>query len=154
MAMADYIVYLGAQDWRHGAWRGNFYPDGLPVDWELPFYNTQFRCVYLPADVWQKAGKHEIDGWLQDTHAGFRFVLGTPSGASGEDAAGAARFGGRGVMENRIDMVRLTDTPDLRELAERMQQAAQSGMALYVISMDAALPQLMKINELMNVLGI
>lgn len=152
--MANYIVYLGARHWKHGAWQGDFYPPDLPEDWQLPFYNTQFRCVFLPAEIWQQAGEEEIAAWLQETRADFRFVLEGVSGMSEADARKADRFGERGVMADRIDIIRMTGDPDLRELAGRMQKAAQNGVALYVISDDGALPQLRKIGELMSVLGV
>lgn len=152
--MANYIVYLGARHWKHGAWHGDFYPADLPEDWQLPFYNTQFHCVCLPAEEWQKADDAEVAGWLQETRADFRFVLEGASGMSEKDARKAERFGERGVMEDRIDIVRVAGEPDLRELAGRMQKAAQNRAALYVISDDAALPQLRKISELMDVLGV
>jgi len=75
--MDNYIVYLGAVGWRQEAWRGGFYPEDLPEDWQLSFYNTQFRCVYLPAEYWRNASDEEVANWLQDTREGFRFVLGT-----------------------------------------------------------------------------
>ncbi len=152
--MANFIVYLGAQHWRHETWHGDFYPDALPEDWQLPFYNTQFRCVYLSADEWQKAGELEIAGWLQETQPGFRFVLGGMSAMDEEAMRKAECFGERGVMENRIDILWANGETDLRELAGRMQKAAQSGIALYVIANNADLSQLRKISNLMSVLGV
>lgn len=152
--MSDYLVYLGAVGWAHAAWQGDFYPDDLPEDWQLSFYNTQFRCVYLPPALWKNASDAEVAGWLDDTLERFRFVLGAPETFDGQDAARARRFGERGVPESRLDIVWLEGETDLRELARRMQKAAQGGAPLYVISRDGALAQLRQAGQLMEVLGV
>jgi uncharacterized protein YecE (DUF72 family) len=152
--MSDYIVYVGAVGWRHEAWQGDFYPEEMPEDWQLSFYNTQFRCVYLPFDLWRNATDEAVAHWLYDTQAGFRFVLEAPAAPSEDDLRKAARFGERGLLEDRVDIVRFEGEPDLRNLAQRMQKAAQTGVPLYVVSQEAALPQLRKIAELMGVLGV
>lgn len=152
--MSHYAVYQGAIGWQHPGWHGDFYPEDLPGDWQLTFYNTQFRCVYLPFESWRRASDAEVAGWLADTHAGFRFLLGTAGGLDAEDARRAARFGERGQLESGAEVVFVEGAPDLRALAARMQAAAQTGGPLYVISRDADLAQLRQISELMGVLGV
>ncbi|KAB2308177.1 hypothetical protein F8A87_10625 [Betaproteobacteria bacterium SCN2] len=152
--MSNYIVYLGAVGWTHAAWESCFYPDGLPADWQLSFYNTQFRCTYLPMAHWRNASDEEVAGWLQEPQQGFRFVLGGAGEWSADDVPKAARFGNRAVREADADICWLEGEPDLRELARRMQAAARTGVPLYVISRDAALAALGKVRELMDVLGV
>lgn len=152
--MSNYIVYSGAVGWEHEAWQGDFYPEDLPADWQLSFYNTRFRCVFLPFGLWREATNDEIARWLNDTQEGFRFVLEIPQDMTEADALRAGRFGARGVPENTVALVRFEGEPDLRQLAQRMKKAAQTGMPLYVISQESSLPQLGKISELMGVLGV
>lgn len=152
--MSAYLVYLGAIGWEHEAWRGDFYPEDLPEDWRLSFYNTRFRCVYLPFELWRNAAADAVAGWLHDTHEGFHFVLGAPARLSEDETRKAGRFGARGLLENAAAVLMYEGEPDWRDLARRMQKAAQTGVPLYVISRDAALPQLEKAAELMGVLGV
>ena len=152
--MGNYIVYLGAVGWTHAAWEGSFYPDDLPHDWQLSFYNTQFRCVYLPHGQWVNASDEEVSAWLREPQAGFRFVLGGTVQSNAGELEKAARFGNRAVREADADICWLEGEPDLRELARRMQAAARTGVPLYVISRDAALAALGKVRELMDVLGV
>ncbi len=152
--MSNYIVYLGSAGWSHAAWRGNFYPEDLPEDWQLSFYNTQFRCAYLPHEQWRDASDEEVSAWLRETIESFRFVLGGAAQSDAGEVEKAARFGERAVREAEADIYWLAGEPDLRELAKRMQKAAQSGVPLYVISRDAALAALGKARELMDVLGV
>lgn len=152
--MSEYTVYLGAVGWGHGAWQGDFYPEDMPEDWQLSFYNTQFRCVYLPFEQWRNAADEEVSGWLHDTREGFRFVLGAGLGLDDDDRRKAARFDGRGVLEEEANIVWIEGEADLRDLARRMQAAAQGGIPLYLISREAALKPLQRIGELMLVLGV
>ncbi len=152
--MSEYIVYQGAIGWAHASWKGDFYPEDMPGDWQLPFYNTQFRCVYLPFELWRNASDEEVAYWLHETLAGFRFVLGVAAGFNEEDSRKAGCFGERGVLEDRVEIAWVKGEPDMRGLAQRMQKAAQDGVALYVISQEAKLPQLGKITELIGVLGL
>ncbi len=152
--MSEYIVYLGAVGWEHGAWQGDFYPEDMPADWQLSFYNTRFRCVYLPFERWRNATDEEVSGWLDDTREGFRFVLGTGRTLDEADRRKAARFGGRGVLEGEAGIAWIEGEADLRDLARRMQTACRGGIPLYLISRDAALKPLQRIGELMQVLGV
>ncbi|MBS1148072.1 MAG: hypothetical protein H6R08_2248 [Proteobacteria bacterium] len=69
------LVLAGAVNWAHPAWQGGFYPDDLPDDWLLPYYNTQFQAVYLPGPTWQGISSATWKQWLEDTQPGFYFVL-------------------------------------------------------------------------------
>lgn len=151
--MSCYSVYSGAVGWMHASWRGDFYPEDLPDDWQLSFYNTQFRCVYLPYPLWRDVPDEEVAGWLRDTREGFRFVLQMPENSDAETARLAGRFGESGVSEQQVDILWLEGKPDLRDLAQRMLKAAQGGSPLFLILRDGAPGQLRQVGELMDVLG-
>lgn len=152
--MSNYSVYSGAVGWAQAQWAGSLYPEDLPEDWQLSFYNSQFRCVYLPYALWRKASDAEVAAWLHDTKQGFRFVLQWPEGVDEDDKLLARRFGERAALEGQCDLLWLEGAPDLRKLAQRMQKAAQSGSPLYLISRDGSLAQLRQVSELMEVLGV
>ena len=152
--MSHYGVYLGAVGWVHPQWRGSFYPEDLPTDWELPFYNTQFRCVYLPPEIWRNASNEEIARWLQETREDFRFVLQPPENPDENIGPLAERFGERGIPAGKADLLWLEDEPDMRHLAQHMQKAALSGSPLFLISRDGDLTNLRQVSELMEVLGV
>lgn len=119
----------------------------------MSFYNTQFRCVYLPYPQWRDAPDEEVAGWLRDTREGFRFVLQMPENPDTETARLAGRFGESGVSEQQVDILWLEGKLDLRDLAQRMRKAAQGGSPLFLISRAAALGQLRQAGELMDILG-
>lgn len=152
--MTNYSVYQGAVGWAHAQWNGDFYPEDLPEAWQLSFYNTQCRCVYLPYAFWRNATDEAVSSWLQDTREGFRFVLQVPENIDEEARRLAGRFGARAVLEGQIDLLWLEGTPDLRDLAQRMQKAAQSGVPLFLIVRNGASGTLRQVGELMEILGV
>lgn len=152
--MRDFNVYIGAIDWEHADWGGTFYPDGLPEDWKLSFYNIQLRCVYLPYQKWHEASNETVANWLNETREEFHFVLGMPNKSSDSDEGKqAARFGKRGVLASEIDIVWLDQHLDLRELAGRIKMAVDTGRALYLIAKENGLAQLRQAVQLLELVG-
>src|SRR5512143_2109420 len=80
------LVRVGAAGWLYPSWRSGFYPEGLPDDWLLSYYNTQFQAVYLPASVWQAVSAKTWGQWLGDTQEGFCFVLEPAAKAAAQPA--------------------------------------------------------------------
>jgi hypothetical protein len=152
--MSNYSVYLGAVGWSHARWESDFYPEDLPKDWQLAFYSTQFRCVYLPYEMWRSASDKEVADWLHETRDSFHFVLQRAEGSGEQDNLLARRFGERGIPDSQINLIWLEGDPDLRSLARSIQEVAQKDGQLYLISRDAELTQLRQVSELMDVLGI
>jgi uncharacterized protein YecE (DUF72 family) len=71
-----YRCHVGSAGWNHADWVGIFYPEDLPPEWELTFYNNVFSCVYLDYEDWSGRSNAELSAWVDDTHDRFRFVLG------------------------------------------------------------------------------
>jgi len=68
---------LGAvRDDESQAWR-NFYPDGLPEDWKLPFYSHYWKDLLFPAGDWARAVRET--GWLVDVPRDLRLYFELPS---------------------------------------------------------------------------
>lgn len=150
----NYYIYTGSEDWENQQGLLGLYPEDLPSDWRLAFYNTQFRCVYLPLEKWIHASDGELFSWLNDTNEKFRFVLEAPKQQTTEYSQLAERFGARGVLETDIDLRWLDANPDLRQLASIMQTAINTGKPVYLISREGNLTLLRQVNELMEVLGV
>lgn len=130
------LVLVGASGWQHPAWRGGFYPEDLPDDWLLSYYNTQLQAVYLPAAVWQAASEATWAQWLHDTRDGFYFVL-EPATPEWEAA----------------HVWWLDEAPDLRALAQRIVQQATTGEPLFVFSRSGDADLLEQANTLKQVMG-
>lgn len=146
---ASCLINLGAEDWLHPAWRDHFYPAGLPDDWLLSYYNTQFQAVYLSAARWQAASTTEWAQWLDDTQPGFRFLLEPGTVPPPCDAR---------VIEATPDWCAahlwwIDASPDLRELARHASARASSGEPFFVISRSGNLDLLGQVATLSQVLG-
>jgi hypothetical protein len=145
------LVLIGAAGWQHPAWRGRFYPDDMPDDWLLSYYNSQFSAVYLTAAVWQAASGTIWAQWLYDTRDGFCFVL-----EEGE-AESALPASERVVMATPAWEAEhvwwLDEAPDLRVLAQRITRQASTGEPLFVFSRSGNLELMERANTLVQVMG-
>ncbi|WP_296753726.1 DUF72 domain-containing protein [Thiobacillus sp.] len=150
MAAAN-LVLVGAVGWLHPAWEGAFYPDDLPAEWRLSYYNTQFEAVYLPASLWQDASPETWAAWLADTLEGFHFVL-EPG-----DAAVVPPVSPQVVLATPAWQAEhvwwLDETPDLRRLGQRIAQQAATGEPLYVLSRSGDLALMKQAVTLARVMG-
>ena len=152
--MRNYLVYSGTIGWEPDSFPSGFYPEDLPEDWRLSFYNTQFRCVYLPFHVWHKATAEMVNTWLNECDAEFCFVLGLPeAGNTGIDER-VKQFGRRGRLEDRANLAWVTSQTSLRELASRIAEAAKNHQELFIIAPWGQLTQLRQVSELMAVMGV
>lgn len=155
----NYRYLLGAQGWEHPAWVGDFYPEDLPAEWRLSFYNTEFECVYLPAAFWQQQSAAVILSWHHDTLPHFRFLLERPRLASkGEIANAEARMrdglGEKAVLVDGAapEIVTIPPQINLKQFAQTLQ-AEPATSPVYLISREADLEQLQKVRTLLQVLG-
>ncbi|WP_024851295.1 hypothetical protein [Hydrogenovibrio kuenenii] len=47
-------LLVGTRGWLHQSWNKNFYPDDMPEDWRLDYYNQYFKALLIPQDVWKQ----------------------------------------------------------------------------------------------------
>jgi hypothetical protein len=145
------LVFVGAMNWDHPALRGSFYPEGLPEDWLLSYYNTQFQAVYLPADVSQAASEATWAQWLDETQDGFRFVL--EAGETARETPASDRILLATPAWAAVHVWWLDEAPDMRALAQRITQQAVSGEPLFVFSRSGHLASLEQANTLKQIMG-
>ncbi len=149
MESTDFL-YLGSQDWRHPAWRGGFYPEDLPDDWLLSYYNNQFQSVYLTAEQAAAATPEDWATWLSDTLERFVFLV--------EFEAGLALPASPRIRLVQPDWAArhvcwLEEAGDLRALSQRIAAHAASGEALFILSRSGDLAGLDRVTELRQVMG-
>ena len=155
--VADYNVLVGAQGWKHAHWQSHFYPDDLPEDWQLSFYNSQFRCVYLSKSAWRGRSIADAELWLKDTHSNFRFIFERPDGVTQQTSAILKAMAGRAFVDDANDSGRellwFPPEPDLRVLGRRIEEAVRQGNTLYLLNREAHLPSLERVRSLVEVMG-
>lgn len=152
---------LGAIGWEHDSWVGAFYPEDLPAEWRLSYYNTQFDCVFLPYPQWSHTPVQTLEAWAQDTLSRFRFLLEHAPGTSAPgDAVRLAALGEKAVLltpAQRRWVVGFDATTPLKDLADRLKEKAEEawtvGEPLWLISLDADLPRIEAVRTLLELLG-
>lgn len=68
-------IEIAALGYQHPGWDEQYYPEGLPLDWRLDYYNHHFHCVVMDAHEWVSAREGDIKQWLQDVSDPFNFFL-------------------------------------------------------------------------------
>lgn len=150
----QYAVYLGAVDWRHADWLGSFYPEGLPEDWMLAYYNTQFRAVFIPFQTWCGQSAEDLARWVEDTQPAFRFVLEAPGPGYGVCPVSPELLGARlGLLAARDDprLLWFDAHTDLIVLADEI---GKRDKPLFLFSRDADLESLQRVATLLELMGL
>ena len=146
---------LGAIGWDHPEWVGSFYPEDLPPEWHLNYYNTAFQCVYLPYAAWHANSPETLAEWRHDTLTQFRFLLEAPPKPSAADAALIEALGEQAVIVHpRQDpsLVWLEPDANLKPLAQSLQ-ALEARPPFYLVSVSGDIQQLEQARTLLDILG-
>ena len=157
-----YSCYLGAHGWQHANWHGQFYPEDLPADWQLAYYNNFFSCVYLTHSEWAGVALTTWRQRLDDMQPQFRLVLQTagPLGAHEKalfellephigfcDGSAPAHFANSGFL------IWFASGLELKQLAHEINVARAAAAPVYLISRDAGLGAIEQVRTLLEILG-
>lgn len=146
------LVYLGASDWRHSEWVGEFYPDDMPEDWRLAYYQTQYGCVWLARAAWLDLPTDVWHTLLDDVRNEFRFLL----EGSGDEIYlkhPILRTDARVIADEDARIIRFDMHTSLETLTSRLQDAHESD-AVFLISRDSRLEKLREVATLLELLGM
>ncbi len=142
-------IYLGACGWQHPEWTDALYPAGLPADWQLAFYQTQFSCVWLSAQTLLEAGEETVAGWIDEVNPEFRFLV------QGRIRSLPCRapFDAACMLDaDEAGIIWIDQDSDLAVMADRVR-CRQGSDALYLVSRDARLDKLRDVETLLDLLG-
>jgi len=154
-----YQFHVGSAGWDHAAWAGSFYPDDLPPEWRLSYYNNYFTCSYLSYEEWSQQNPATLAQWVEDTLERFCFVLQLPRGGAAPGDAHklellAPRTGlsiEEGATSPRLLWFDAGD--DLKSMAQRLRELAQSASPIFIVSRDRDLAAMNRVNTLLEVMG-
>ncbi|MDD5367141.1 MAG: hypothetical protein PHR30_17530 [Gallionellaceae bacterium] len=155
--MSKHSFLLGAADWCGPGWHRNFYPEDMPLEWRLAYYNTQFPCVWLPYAVWGRITLRAAEEWLNDTREGFRFLLEADEAEADHEKALLQILAPRLGLHCQADhpgILWFDSDVDLRKLSETLQDRAAGDGVTYLLSRDADLATLNKVDTLLGLLNI
>jgi hypothetical protein len=151
---ANNHFYVGCAGWEHPQWVGGFYPDEMPPEWRLTFYNTAFPCVYLAYEEWSGRDLKTLRAWVEDTLEPFRFVL--EPGSAGLSDGDRDRLA---ALAPRLDplggqVVWLEGKPDLKRLAGELKVLAGCTGPVYLIRRDHDLEAMDQLKILLEIMGL
>ena len=68
-------VYIGTSGWVYGAWKGRFYPHGLPDAQRLSFYATKFAATEINYSYYHLPFLQTYRKWAMLVPPGFVFAI-------------------------------------------------------------------------------
>jgi uncharacterized protein YecE (DUF72 family) len=67
-------VLIGTSGWHYESWRGPFFPKGLLVRHQLPYYASQFKTAELNGVFYRTPTEAAVRGWRETTGRDFVFA--------------------------------------------------------------------------------
>jgi uncharacterized protein YecE (DUF72 family) len=68
-------IRAGTSGFSYDEWKGSFYPEDLAKDRMLAYYAERFDTVEINSTFYRMPKAVMLEGWAEQTPAGFRFVL-------------------------------------------------------------------------------
>lgn len=138
-------ISLGTTGWNLPGWADTFYPQDMPEEWHLSYFNTQFACVFLPEADWRGVEVAVWQNWAEDTHEAFVFLL---ENALPEELPAA--LGGRVRGLSTKEILWFDRSTPLRELATNLKEVTHS---TWLISQDGDPGQIAQVRTLLEIMG-
>lgn len=70
-----HAAHIGCSGWNYRAWRGEFYPPGLPAGRWLEYYAERFPTVEVNTTFYRLIARSAVEHWLEQTRSGFVFAV-------------------------------------------------------------------------------
>ncbi|MDE5453191.1 DUF72 domain-containing protein [Bradyrhizobium sp. CSA112] len=67
-------VLIGTSGWHYDSWRGPFFPKGLPLKEQLPYYSSQFSTTELNGVFYRTPTPEAVTSWRDQTGRDFIFA--------------------------------------------------------------------------------
>jgi uncharacterized protein YecE (DUF72 family) len=74
-ARGQHAVHVGCSGWNYRAWRGAFYPQGLPARAWLEHYATHFNTVEVNSTFYRLVERGTVERWIEQTPRAFVFAI-------------------------------------------------------------------------------
>ena len=156
-----YQCYVGSLGWDHADWSGAFYPDDLPPEWRLTYYNNFFNCVYLRYEAWSGETIRTLSQWLEDTLPSFRFLLEVSAANPIEDGPKlqllTPRTGlvvGADPTKSADQLIWIDNYPDAKSMSQKLLLPRSADDSIYAISSNHRLESMRLAQTLLEVLGL
>src|SRR3569832_2290622 len=83
-------ILIGTSGWHYDSWRGAFFPKGLLLRHQLPYYASQFQTAELNGVFYRTPTEAAVRGWREQTGPDFVVVRGHGPGGRYKDNYPAA----------------------------------------------------------------
>ncbi len=78
-------LQIGTYGWQHDDLLDGFYPEDLPVDWQLDYFSNAYRVLLVPQSVWSGWSQEELQAVDEAVEVPFYFYFALEAGLDGFD---------------------------------------------------------------------
>ena len=68
-------LQIGTYGWQYESWMGGFYPEDIPVDWQLDYYSNAYRVLLVPEQAWLSWKEDDFEEILEAVEGEFGFYF-------------------------------------------------------------------------------
>lgn len=68
-------LQIGTYGWQYDSWIGGFYPEDIPTDWQLDYYNNAYRVLLIPEQAWLNWTEDDFEEILDAIEGDFGFYF-------------------------------------------------------------------------------
>ena len=68
-------LQIGTYGWQYDSWIGGFYPEDIPVEWQLDYYSNAYRVILVPEQAWLSWVENEFEEILDAVEGDFGFYF-------------------------------------------------------------------------------
>src|SRR5690349_18937692 len=68
-------VWIGTSGWVYKHWLGDFYPEKIPHEKQLPFYAERFDTVEINYSYYRLPRRSVFESWRRQSPDGFLFAV-------------------------------------------------------------------------------
>ncbi|WP_315780640.1 DUF72 domain-containing protein [Bradyrhizobium sp. SZCCHNPS1003] len=98
-------VVVGTSGWHYGSWRGAFFPQGLLIRHQLPYYASQFETTELNGVFYRTPTEAAVRGWRDQTGPDFVFAWKASKFITHWKRLSARSVNSIALMESRLSLL-------------------------------------------------
>jgi len=98
-------VLIGTSGWHYGSWRGAFFPAGLLIRHQLPYYASQFETTELNGVFYRTPTEDAVRSWRDQTGPDFVFAWKASKFITHWKRLSEHSVNSLGLMESRLSLL-------------------------------------------------
>jgi uncharacterized protein YecE (DUF72 family) len=124
-------VLIGTSGWHYDSWRGPFFPKGLPLKEQLPYYSSQFWTTELNGVFYRTPTPQAVTGWRDQTGRNFIFAWKASKFITHWKRLSGNSVNSLELLEDRLSLLGRKARPILFQLTAELQSRCRPLTAFF-----------------------